>query len=152
MTAGGEADDTDALWVEVPGFCIGADEADGALSVGERGGVVVFWGEAVAKDEGGDAVIGEPLSDDAGLVSCETAVPAARADDEGGAGGFVGGWEEDLDGGDIGGGIAELSWGFVRPEVVGLFVFEFCGGGAAEQASECESDGQSVLENHGRSS
>ena len=56
---GGEAHDADFVGVDAPFLCISADHADGLLGVinGVRLGVVAILAEAVAEDDGVDAVV-----------------------------------------------------------------------------------------------
>src|SRR5204863_34387 len=116
---------------------VGADGGDGAADVAELEGVVIALGaQAIAEDEGGDAVLREPLADDAGLMRGESAVPAAGADDDGGAGGGAVGGREDLDGGDVLGLVAVLAGGLAFPEVEGGLVLELdVGGGGGNSGS-----------------
>ena len=116
VSAGGESDDADFIWIDVPFLGACADGADGALGVGDGGGVVVVGGVSVAEDEGGDAVVVAPLGDlFSFVVHGEVAVATAGGDDDGGAVGFVLGGEP---GGDLGGifvGGAECAGGAVSP-------------------------------------
>ena len=84
VAAGAEAHDADfgGVYPEFGGA--GADGADGALGVHQHGRVTVFGAEAVAENEGGDALGVEPLGDLLALVIIgERAVSATGADDDG---------------------------------------------------------------------
>ena len=99
---GGEAEEADLGGVEFPFRGVGADEADGLEGIvhGVDFGVVAVDAQAVAEDDGGDAVAGEERDAIVALGSDpEDSVPAAGDDDDGRAVvGPVGG-EVDLDAG-----------------------------------------------------
>ena len=80
MSASGEADDTDALGVDVPFGGVGADGLDGALCVGEWNEGVAL-GESVLQDDADDPVLVEPFGN--AMTFCaghEAAVSTAGAD------------------------------------------------------------------------
>ena len=90
MGAGGEADDADAVGVDVPVGGVGAGEAHGLLGVFEVGGIfwiaAIFW-NAVLDEQACHADGVEPVADvEAFAIPGEDAVAAARKDESGGAG------------------------------------------------------------------
>ena len=95
MSSGGEAEDTNAMRIDVPLGGARADEANSALCVLESGGRFRIWagvGNAIFEDDAGDAARGEPVADFGALeIDCENVVPAAGENDDRGAGGFCGG-------------------------------------------------------------
>src|SRR5579859_237935 len=93
--SGGEAEDADAVRVDVPCGGVFANDAEGALGVlqGSRGfGIRAAIGDAVLEEDAGDACIGEPIANFGALeIDGEDAVGAAGKNYDGGAGVFSGG-------------------------------------------------------------
>ena len=117
--AGGEAEDADAIGIDVPFGGVRTDEADGALRVLEGGGG--FWiragiGHAIFENNAGNAAGGEPVADFGAFeIDGEDVVAAAGEDDDCSAGGFGGGLiERDCWRGDI----AETDERFAGDEIV----------------------------------
>src|SRR5579872_3125356 len=98
MGSGGKAEDADAIGVDVPIGCVGADEAHGALGVLQSGGGFWIWagiGDAIFQNDAGDAFAREPVADFGAFeIDREDVVAAAGEDDDGGAGGLGGGLVE----------------------------------------------------------
>jgi hypothetical protein len=90
IAASGEADDADAVWVNVPGVGVLADEAHGSLSVLQSGGVFREWtgvGDSVFDEDAVDADGVEPAADLGALdIESEDFVGAAGEGEDGGAG------------------------------------------------------------------
>jgi len=95
LTSGGEAEDADAVRLNVPLDSAAANGAYGAACIGH--GVVLngvgaafFAGEPVFQHKGGDTTITEPLGERiAFMAEAELGMTTARADDDGCAGAFV---------------------------------------------------------------
>ena len=116
VTPGAEAHDADALPIDIPGFGVGSDQADGALAV-EHGNGLAVGSDAVFKHEGGDAVVVQPMADiHAFVTSGQVGVTTTGADDDGAAIGFGGVGQKFCEGGDVGIGIAQCARGLVGPQ------------------------------------
>ena len=85
VAAGREANDDDAIGIDVVIRRAGADGLDGAARVDERNGKqVAIRAEPVAEDEGVEAAGGEPVGHFAALeVAGEMKIRAAGKDDDG---------------------------------------------------------------------
>jgi hypothetical protein len=122
-----------------------AGEAHGLLrvfEVGDVGGVVAFFRDAVLDQEAGDADGVEPLAGvRAFAVPCEAGVAAAREDERGDVGVAAGRWQVDAHGGfgDIGEALGALA---VEERVRGLggVGFGFRGLGRLRRAVRPERD------------
>ena len=87
MAAGGESPDADAVGIDAPLFGVFADDAHGLHAVFDFDGVVVAGRDAVVEDEGGHALVAEPLGDlEAFLAEGDVIVGAAGNDEDGGGG------------------------------------------------------------------
>lgn len=108
MATGGESHHPDTLGIDMVFACLAADEAQGALHVGELGGeMVVVRAQPVVQDKSGDAETVIKLPDLVTLVvEGESAVTASGAYHHRSAiaQGFV--WQIDIDKGLVGVGIA----------------------------------------------
>ncbi len=95
LTTSGEAEDANAVRLDVPLGSATANGADGAASIGHgvilNGvGAAFLTGEPVFQHKGGDAAITEPLGERvAFMAEAELGMTTARADDDGCAGAFV---------------------------------------------------------------
>jgi len=85
VPAGGETQDADAIRVNAPLLRVSTRHADRALDVVDHRRVMVFGPEAVLEDDAGRAAGIEPFRDGFALVVGQVPVPAAGADDDGGA-------------------------------------------------------------------
>ena len=100
-----EAEDADAVGLDVPFGSTIANGADGTAGVGHgvilNGvGAAFFAGEAVFEHEGGDAVVAEPFGQSVTLMAkAKLRMTAAGADDDSGASGFVSGGDKWRDAG-----------------------------------------------------
>ena len=92
MGSGGEAQNADAMRVDVPLRSVFADYADGALGVLEGGrglGIGTGVRDAVFEENAGDAGGGEPVADFGAFeIDGEDVIGASRKDDNGGTGIF----------------------------------------------------------------
>ena len=92
MAAGGEAENADALRVDLPSIRARPDPAHGTLSIEQRRRVVIPRRDPVLQDERADTDGVEPARDVVALVPHrEVAVAAPRADHDGDSDVVVGG-------------------------------------------------------------
>src|SRR5262249_18246504 len=111
----------------------GADEADGALGILQRGWMAVTGAKPVVQDEGGDAAVVEPLRDLLALViEGEAAVAAAGDDDDGGGSAFALGRQIEVEAGPVLVSLAEGAGGAVWPQQHGALPLGACRAGAEQ--------------------
>lgn len=119
MSAGGEAQNTDAVRIDVEIGAVRADDGKGSLRVlkGDVGpGVGSGIGDAVLEQKTGDVSGVEPLADlRAFEIDCENAVAATGEDDDGSAGRVQYGL---VDGESGGGDVAQANDGAAGDETV----------------------------------
>ncbi len=121
MAAGGKAHDADAVRQHAVLGGFGAHGADGALRVAQFDGMMIARAEPVLEHKGRDADRVEPLRDlRAFIVQRQMRIPAAGADDDGGAGAAAFGHQAGRERGLIGVGGAERAGSAIRPEQLRL--------------------------------
>ena len=122
MAAGGEADDADAVGIDVVIGGAGAHQLHGAARIEQRNGKQIAVGtEPVLQDEGAKAARGEPVRDFPALeVGGQHGVRTAGQDDDGRAVAVAGLRIENGERGDVLAGIAFGLGGVARPQANGL--------------------------------